>query len=159
MTSTCAASTGTSFLPMTVLHRLDAVHAQTKQAVLDMKASLDKAGIAHQDAALRQASGQAFYNPSKLTLRDQKARTSPQQLRAELRPTSMVLAQRARLPRELRVSQPDSTPLRGRRARHAHRETTFLGPQPRPKPHPKPHPIDGAVKRPRLDNHAIGTID
>jgi type I restriction enzyme M protein len=36
-------------LPMTVLRRLDAVLEPTKQAVLDMKASLDKAGIVHQD--------------------------------------------------------------------------------------------------------------
>ncbi len=38
---------------MTVLRRLDAVLEPTKQAVLDMKDSLDKAGIVHQDAALR----------------------------------------------------------------------------------------------------------
>ena len=47
-------------LPMTVLRRLDVVLEPTKQAVLDTKASLDKAGIIHQDAALRQAAGQAF---------------------------------------------------------------------------------------------------
>jgi hypothetical protein len=34
---------------MTVLRRLDAVLEPTKQAVLDMKASLDKAKIANQD--------------------------------------------------------------------------------------------------------------
>ena len=55
---------------MTVLRRLDAVLEPTKQAVLDMKASLDKAGITNQDQALRQAAGQAFYNTSKFTLRD-----------------------------------------------------------------------------------------
>jgi type I restriction enzyme M protein len=59
-------------LPMTVLRRLDAVLEPTKQAVLDMKASLDKAGITNQDQALRQAAGQAFYNTSKFTLRDRK---------------------------------------------------------------------------------------
>jgi type I restriction enzyme M protein len=32
-------------LPMTVIRRLDAVLEPTKQAVLDMKASLDKAGV------------------------------------------------------------------------------------------------------------------
>jgi len=36
-------------LPMTVLRRLDAVLEPTKQAVLDMKAALDKAGITNQD--------------------------------------------------------------------------------------------------------------
>lgn len=60
--------------PMTVLRRLDAVLEPTKQAVLDMKASLDKAGITNQAQALRQAAGQAFYNTSKFTLRDLKAR-------------------------------------------------------------------------------------
>jgi len=40
-------------LPMTVLRRLDVVLEPTKQAVLEMKASLDKAGIVHQDQALR----------------------------------------------------------------------------------------------------------
>ena len=57
-------------LPMTVLRRLDAVLEPTKQAVLEMKKSLDKAKITNQDQALRQAAGQAFYNTSKFTLRD-----------------------------------------------------------------------------------------
>jgi type I restriction enzyme M protein len=70
-------------LPMTVLRRLDAVLEPTKKAVLDMKASLDKAKITNQDQALRQAAGQAFYNTSKFTLRDLKARASQQQLRAD----------------------------------------------------------------------------
>ena len=70
-------------LPMTVLRRLDAVLEPTKQAVLDMKVSLDKAGITNQDQALRQAAGQAFYNTSKFTLRDLKARASQQQLKAD----------------------------------------------------------------------------
>jgi type I restriction enzyme M protein len=70
-------------LPMTVLRRLDAVLEPSKQAVLDMKASLDKAGITNQEQALRQAAGQAFYNTSKFTLRDLKARASQQQLKAD----------------------------------------------------------------------------
>jgi type I restriction-modification system DNA methylase subunit len=61
-------------LPMTVLRRLDAVLEPTKHAVLDMKAALDKAGITNQDQALRQATGQAFYNTSRFTLRDLRAR-------------------------------------------------------------------------------------
>ncbi len=40
-------------LPMTVLRRLDAVLEPTKKAVLDMKAAMDRAGIANQDPALR----------------------------------------------------------------------------------------------------------
>ena len=51
-------------LPMTVIRRLDAVLEPTKDAVLRMKAQLDAAGITNQDRALRQASGEAFYNTS-----------------------------------------------------------------------------------------------
>jgi type I restriction enzyme M protein len=49
-------------LPMTVLRRLDAVLEPTKQAVLDMKASLDKSKITNQDQALRQAAGRRSTN-------------------------------------------------------------------------------------------------
>ena len=48
-------------LPMTVLRRFDAVLEKTKQAVLDMKATLDEAGIIEQDRALRQAGGQMLF--------------------------------------------------------------------------------------------------
>ncbi len=40
-------------LPMTVIRRLDAVLEPTKDAVLRMKAQLDRVDIANQDAALR----------------------------------------------------------------------------------------------------------
>ncbi len=70
-------------LPMTVLRRLDAVLEPTKQAVLDEKAALDRAGVTNQDAALRHAAGQAFYNTSKFTLRDLRARASRPQLKAD----------------------------------------------------------------------------
>src|SRR3954469_18412556 len=70
-------------LPMTVLRRLDAVLEPTKQAVLDMKQALDEAGITNQDAALRQAADQAFYNTSPFRLRDLQSRTTQQKLRAD----------------------------------------------------------------------------
>ena len=70
-------------LPMTVLRRLDAVLEPTKQAVLDMKAWLDEQGIVEQKETLRQAAGQAFYNTSKFTLHDLRARASRQQLKAD----------------------------------------------------------------------------
>ena len=70
-------------LPMTVLRRLDAVLEDSKQAVLDMKETLDAAGVVDQDLALRGAAGQAFYNTSKFTLRDLRARASRQQLTAD----------------------------------------------------------------------------
>jgi type I restriction enzyme M protein len=70
-------------LPMTVLRRLDAVLEPTKKAVLDAKKNLDKAKIANQDAALRAAAEQGFYNTSKFTLRDLRNRGSQQQLKAD----------------------------------------------------------------------------
>src|SRR6266498_3707911 len=70
-------------LPMTVLRRLDSLLEATQQAVLEMKASLDAATIIHQDQALRQAAGQSFYNTSRFTLRDLRARASQQQLKAD----------------------------------------------------------------------------
>ncbi len=71
-------------LPMTVLRRLDAVLEPTKQAVLEMKAALDREGITNQDDALRAASGQAFYNTSPFLLRDLKARATQQKLKDDL---------------------------------------------------------------------------
>src|SRR6476659_1053640 len=70
-------------LPMTVLRRLDSVLEPTKQAVLDMKATLDKAGITNQDSPLREAASQAFYNTARFTLRDLRSRASQQQLRSD----------------------------------------------------------------------------
>ena len=70
-------------LPMTVLRRLDAVLEDTKVAVLETKASLDAVGVVEQDPSLREAAGQAFYNTSKFTMRDLKARAHRQQLTAD----------------------------------------------------------------------------
>ena len=70
-------------LPMTVIRRLDAVLEPTKEAVIHMKAQLDAAGITNQDQALRQASGEAFYNTSSFRLRDLTSRGRQQQLRAD----------------------------------------------------------------------------
>ncbi len=70
-------------LPMCVLRRLDAVLEPTKQAVLDRKKQLDDAGMTEQAAALRFASGEAFYNTSRFTLRDLTSRGTAQKLRAD----------------------------------------------------------------------------
>jgi type I restriction enzyme M protein len=70
-------------LPMCVIRRMDAVLEPTKQAVLETKKMLDDARITEQRAALCDASGQAFYNTSKFTLRDLKSRKSRQQLLAD----------------------------------------------------------------------------
>ena len=68
---------------MCVIRRMDAVLEPTKRQVLETKAMLDDAQITEQRAALCAASGQAFYNTSKFTLRDLKSRGSQQQLLAD----------------------------------------------------------------------------
>lgn len=143
-------------LPMTVLRRLDALLEPTKQAVLEMKESLDKAGITNQDAALRQASGQAFYNTSKFTLRDLRARASQQQLRADFEAyldgfssnVQDILENfefRNQIPR---LSKADAL-------------GTLIEKLLSPDINLSPNPVlngDGSVKHPGLDNHAMGTI-
>ena len=94
-------------LPMTVLRRLDAVLEDSKQAVLDMKTTLDDAGVIEQDPTLRQIAGQAFYNTSKFTLqRPARPRQSPAARSRLPGLARRVLAQRPRHPRKLRVPQP-----------------------------------------------------
>ena len=143
-------------LPMTVLRRLDAELEATKQAVLDMKASLDKAGIVHQDPALRQAAGQAFYNTSKFTLRDLRARASQQQLRADFEayldgfsPNVQDILDNFEFRNQIpRLSKADALGTL---------IETFLSPD----INLSPKPVlkgDGSVKHPGLDNHAMGTI-
>ena len=68
-------------LPMTVLRRLDSVLVETKQDVLSTKKTLDAAKIVNQDAALRQAAGQDFYNTSAFLLKDLRAPSTQMQLR------------------------------------------------------------------------------
>ena len=70
-------------LPFTVLRRLDSVLEPTKLAVLEMKRTLDGAGIENQDAPLRQAAGQDFYNTSPFTLRDLRSANSQARLKAD----------------------------------------------------------------------------
>lgn len=70
-------------LPMTVIRRLDAVLEPTKEAVLDKKKELDNDDIKNQEHALRQASGEAFYNTSRFTLSDLASRGRRQQLQAD----------------------------------------------------------------------------
>jgi len=143
-------------LPMTVLRRLDSLLESSKQAVLDMKTSLDKAGIVHQDQALRQAAGQAFYNTSKFTLRDLKARASQQQLKADFETyldgfSSNVqdildnFEFRNQIPR---LSKADALGTLIEK---------FLSPDINLSPNPVLNG-DGSIKYPGLDNHAMGTI-
>lgn len=57
-------------LPFTVLRRLDSVLGPTQEAVMAMKKMLDEAGVADQDAPLRDAAKQDFYNTSGFSLQD-----------------------------------------------------------------------------------------
>lgn len=70
-------------LPMVVIRRLDAVLEDTKNAVLKQKEKLEKAGIVNQEAALKRAAGQAFYNKSEFRLMDLKSRAKQQQLKLD----------------------------------------------------------------------------
>ncbi|HAZ30220.1 TPA: restriction endonuclease subunit S, partial [Candidatus Acetothermia bacterium] len=143
-------------LPMTVLRRLDAVLEPTNQAVLDMKASLDKAGIVHQDQALRQAAGQAFYNASRFTLRDLKARASQQQLKADFEayldgfsPNVQDILDNFEFRNQIpRLSKADALGTLIEK---------FLSPDINLSPNPVLNG-DGSVKHPGLDNHGMGTI-
>ena len=114
-------------LPMTVLRRLDAVLENSKRAVLDMKASLDAAGVVEQDQPLRQAAGQAFHNTSRFTMRDLKARTSQQQLKSDFEAYLDGFSANVH-PEKLRVPQPNIETVEG----HAHREAHLARNQPEP---------------------------
>jgi type I restriction enzyme M protein len=143
-------------IPMTVLRRLDAVLEPTKQAVLDMKGSLDKARITNQDQALRQAAGQAFYNTSRFTLRDFQARASQQQLRADFEayldafsPNVQDILENFEFRNQIpRLSKADALGTLVEK---------FLSPDINLSPNPVPNG-DGSVKHPGLDNHGMGTV-
>ena len=143
-------------LPMTVLRRLDAVLEPTKNAVLELKTSLDQAGVVNQDAALRQASSQAFYNTSPFTLRDLQSRANQQQLRADFEayldgfsPNVQDILTSFEFRNQIpRLSKADT--LGTLIERFVARDLN-LGPKPVLNG-------DGSLKHPGLDNHAMGTI-
>ena len=143
-------------LPMTVLRRLDAVLEPTKEAVLDQKSRLDKAGVTNQDQALRQAAGQAFYNTSPFTLRDLRARGRAQQLRADY---EAYLGGFSPNVQEIldKFAFRNQTP----KLVEADILSTLIEKFLDPKVNLSPRPVlnsDGSVRIPALDNHAMGTI-
>ncbi len=143
-------------LPMTVLRRLDAVLEGSKQAVLDMKAALDDAGVVEQDAALRQAAGQAFYNTSRFTLSDLRARANRQQLTADFQayldgfsPNVQDILDNFEFRNQIpKLSKADAL---GTLIEKLTSPDINLSPDP-------VHHADGSVKHPGLDNHGMGTI-
>ena len=143
-------------LPMTVLRRLDALLEDSKRAVLDMKTTLDAAGVVEQDPALRQAAGQAFYNTSKFTLRDLRARASRQQLRADFEayldgfsPNVQDILENFEFRNQIqRLSKADAL-------------GTLVEKLTSPDINLSPAPVkngDGSVRHPGLDNHGMGSI-
>lgn len=68
-------------LPFTVIRRLDSVLGPTREAVTTMKKILDEAGVADQDAPLRNAAKQDFYNTSGFSLRDLRHTSNATRLR------------------------------------------------------------------------------
>ena len=143
-------------LPMTVLRRLDAVLEKSKQAVLKMKDSLDAVNVVEQDPTLRDAAGQAFYNTSKFTLRDLRARANRQQLTADFRawldgfsPNVQDILENFEFRNQIpRLSRADAL-------------GALIEKLTSPEINLSPEPVknaDGTVRYPGLDNHGMGTI-
>ena len=143
-------------LPMVVIRRLDAILEPTKEAVLRMKENLDAAKVANQHAALCQASGEAFYNTSKFTLRDLKARAKQQQLKADFEayldgfsPNVQEILDKFKLRNQIQTLV-DADILANLIEKFLD-SAINLGPKP-------VFDAKGDVKIPALDNHAMGTI-
>ena len=143
-------------LPMTVIRRLDAVLEPTKEAVLKMKEQLDAAKITNQDAALRQASGQAFYNNSPFTLRDLKSRAKTQQLKADFEayldgfsPNVQEILEKFKFRNQIPTLV--EADILGAMIEKFLDSSINLSPRPVPNG-------AGTDRLPGLDNHAMGTI-
>ena len=143
-------------LPMTVIRRLDAVLEPTKPEVLKMKAYLDSVGNTNQDAALRQAAGQAFYNASPFTLRDLRSRAKTQQLRADFEayldgfsPNVQDILLKFKFHNQIQTLV--EADILGSLIEKFLKKDINLGPE----------PVRGANRQillPALDNHAMGTL-
>jgi type I restriction enzyme M protein len=143
-------------LPMTVLRRMDAVLEDSKQSLLEMKKTLDDAGVVEQDQALRQAAGQAFYNTSKFTLRELRSRANRQQLTADFQayldgfsPNVQDILENFEFRNQIpRLTRADAL-------------GTLIEKLTSPDINLSPDPVrngDGSIKLPGLDNHGMGTI-
>jgi type I restriction enzyme M protein len=143
-------------LPMTVIRRLDAVLEPTKPAVLAMKERLDKARVANQERALKNAAGQAFYNISPFTLRDLKARAKQQQLKADFEAyldgfSANVQEILDKFKFRHQIPTLVEADILGSLIVKFLDSSINLGPKP-------VLDADGNVKLPALDNHAMGTV-
>ncbi|XXY77434.1 class I SAM-dependent DNA methyltransferase [Sorangium sp. So ce295] len=143
-------------LPMCVLRRLDAVLEPTRKQVWETKALLDKARITEQSAALTAASGQAFYNTSRFSLRDLKGRGNPQQLKADFEDYLDGFSQNVQ---EILVN----FEFRNVLARLSKNDAlgTLIEKFFDPDTNLSPLPVlnaDGTVRLPAMDNHSMGTV-
>jgi type I restriction enzyme M protein len=143
-------------LPMCVLRRLDAVLEPTKKAVLEAKELLDAAGITEHGAALCDAAQQAFYNTSKFTLKDLRARSSQQQLRQDFEayldgfsPNVQDILDNFKFRNQIpTLSKADALGTLIEK---------FLDPEINFGPTPVLNG-DGSVRQPAMDNHTVGTV-
>ncbi len=143
-------------LPMTVIRRLDAVLDPTKDAVLAMRERLDRAKIVNQHAALRQASGEAFYNVSPFRLRDLASRARRQTLEADFEayldgfsPNVQEVLDKFRFRNQIpTLVEADALGFLVEK---------FLDPSINLGPRPVLNQA-GSVRLPGLDNHSMGTI-
>ena len=143
-------------LPMVVIRRLDAVLEPTKQTVLAMKANLDREGIANQEAALKVASKQAFYNASPFTLRDLRARAKAQQLKSDFEAyldgfSSNVQEILDKFKFRNQIPTLVEADILGSLIEKFLDHSINLSPQP-------VVDLDGRERVPALDNHAMGTL-
>ncbi len=143
-------------LPMTVIRRLDAVLESTKEAVLKLNKQLDDAGVANKDAALCQASGNAFYNVSPFTLRDLRARAKQHQLKADFEtyldgfsPNVQEILDKFKFRNQIPTLV--DADILGSVIEKFTGNDINLGPNP-------VYDQDGKIRLPGLDNHAMGTI-
>ena len=143
-------------LPITVLRCLDPALEDSKQAVLDMKNSLEDAEVVEQYPALRQAAGQAFCTTSRFTLSGLRARANRQQLTADSQayldgfsPSVQDILDNFEFRNQIsRLSRADAL-------------GTLIEKLTSPDINLSPPPVrhaDGSVKHPGLDNHGMGTI-
>ncbi len=141
-------------LPMTVIRRLDALLESTKDAVLKQKESLDKAKIVEQEFVLRKASGQAFYNTSKFTLKN--LLDNPKQLKQNF---TDYLDSFSHNVQEIIIKFDFRNQIRKLSEADVLGQMIekFISPDINLSPEPV-YDDDGNVKLPGLDNHAMGFV-
>jgi len=143
-------------LPMTVLRRLDSLLEPTKNAVLAIKAVLDKASVIDQDEALRNAAEQAYYNTSPFTLRSLENHDGEQQLRMDFEAYLDGFSHNVQDILEYfefrnQIRRLAKASVLGALIKK------FLSPDINLSPAPVLH-ADGSIKLSGVDNHTMGTI-